>query len=356
MNCIVPAALNGQRLDRAISTLTGLPRTIVKSLLEMGAVSCNGELSSTPSKHVATGAEIEINSTQLDAVNAARNTIAPPAHSSNIEFAVMYEDEQVVVVNKPAGLVTHPGAGHLDDTLLNGLLSRYPEMADVGATQRPGIVHRLDRDTSGLLVCARTEAALEHLLAQMAQRQVVREYVALVRGTPAAKRGTIDAPIARSHRVRTRMQIRPDGREARTDYTVLGSVECLKLTPPVASLVSCALQTGRTHQIRVHLASIALPVLGDPTYGCPDPFGINRQLLHAAKLAFTHPATGETVAFVAPPPTDLEVAAQTLGLGEELAAALAAPPGVPADAPTAALADAPAAAPTAAPAESPNQP
>ncbi len=317
-----PAALDGQRLDRAIATLTGLPRAQVKNLLTNNGVSCDGEPTSTAAKRVVTGQLIEIDAAQLDAINAARARATELIPNPDVDFAVLHEDEHVIVVNKQPGLVTHPGAGHLDDTLLNGLLHRYPEITSAGPPERPGIVHRLDRDTSGLLVCARTDAAYQHLVAQLADHKVVREYVTFVRGTPAARRGTIDAAIGRSHRNRTKMQVGQDGREARTDYVVLGSAPCPELNPPVASLLTCRLQTGRTHQIRVHLASIKLPVLGDASYGCPDPFGANRQLLHAMRLTLEHPTTSETLTFVAEPPADIKSAAQALGLTKELAEAL----------------------------------
>lgn len=318
MRCVVPAALAGQRLDRAVATLTGLSRSVVGKLLADGAITCAGEPAATAADRVTTDQQIDIDPGQLNTVTAAKNAKTAPQPSEEIEFEVLHSDEHIVVVDKPAGLVTHPGAGHHTDTLLNGLLWRFPDMADAGPSERPGIVHRLDRDTSGLLVCARTEIAHHHLTTRLAERAVVRRYVTFVRGVPEATRGTIDAPIGRSHRQRTKMRIRPDGREARTDYMVLGSAECNGLTPPVATALSCLLQTGRTHQIRVHLAGIGLPVLGDLVYGCPDPFGANRQLLHAIALAFDHPCTGEPLAFTSELPADLRAAAQALGLTEQL--------------------------------------
>ncbi len=319
MNCTVPATLDGQRLDRAVAILTGLPRSTVRGLLAAEAIRYNGEPTPAASKRVTVGQQIEIATDQLSAVNAARTETATPTPTEKIEFKVVHEDEQIVVIDKPVGLVTHPGAGHLNDTLLNGLLYRYPDAITAGPPERPAIVHRLDRDTSGLLVCALTFSAHEHLSTQLAERKVARQYVTFVRGTPNARRGTIDAPINRSFRNRTKMQVSPDGRPAQTDYIVLGSAECANLKPPVATLLSCQLRTGRTHQIRVHLASINLPVLGDAVYGCTDPFGGKRQLLHAVKLSFKHPATDEPLMFVSEPPADITIAAQSLGLGEALA-------------------------------------
>ncbi|HCB37804.1 MAG TPA: RluA family pseudouridine synthase [Acidimicrobiaceae bacterium] len=332
----VPAALDGQRLDRALAILTGLSRAAVRRLLDADAVTVGGEQAGAVSTRVRTGAEVEVDATALaDAEQRLRAPSAPVA-VGGIEFAVVHEDEHVVVVAKPAGLVTHPGAGHTDDTLLNGLVHRYPDIASAGPVERPGIVHRLDRGTSGLLVCARTPAAREHLIAQLAARTVVRDYVTLVRGTPDAARGTIDAPIGRSRRNRTKMEVVADGREARTDYAVLGSGRAgagpgagpgEAADPDRAadqgggtrvSLLHCRLQTGRTHQIRVHLAEIGLPVLGDAVYGCPDPFGGDRSLLHALVLRFEHPATGAPVHCVDPPPADFAAAVEALGLSAEV--------------------------------------
>ncbi len=318
MNCTIPTALDGQRLDRAVAILTGLPRSTVKELLVSEAITCNGEPASVASKRVTVGQRIEIADTQLNAANIARTAAAVPTPTQNIEFTVVYEDDQIAVIDKPVGLVTHPGAGHLNDTLLNGLLHRYPDAVTAGPSERPAIVHRLDRDTSGLLVCALTAPAHQHLSAQLAERKVTRQYATFVRGTPNAKRGTIDAPISRSLRNRTKMQVSPDGRPAQTDYVVLGSAECTNLKPPIATLLSCQLRTGRTHQIRVHLASINLPVLGDAIYGCPDPFGGKRQLLHAVKLSFKHPVTETPLTFVSAPPADITTVAQSLGLTEAL--------------------------------------
>jgi 23S rRNA pseudouridine1911/1915/1917 synthase len=219
-----------------------------------------------------------------------------PGADSSIEVVVRHEDDDVVVVAKPAGLVVHPGAGHPDGTLVNGLLARYPELADVGDPARPGIVHRLDRDTSGLLVVARSPAAYEGLVEMLAAHDVERRYVALVWGIPDAARGVIDAPIGRSVRRPTRMSVREGGRAARTAYEV---VETFR-EPEVARL-ACKLETGRTHQIRVHLQAIGHPVVGDAAYGGQrKAIALDRPFLHAGGLAFAHPVTGVGVAIEEP--------------------------------------------------------
>jgi 23S rRNA pseudouridine1911/1915/1917 synthase len=216
-----------------------------------------------------------------------------------------------VVVAKPAGLVVHPGAGHHGGTLVNGLLHRYPEVAGVGDPTRPGIVHRLDRDTSGLLVVARSERAHRALVAALAERRVEREYDALVWGVPDAPRGVVDAPIGRSDARRTRMAVREGGRDARTAYTLVES-----FASPRCSLLRCRLETGRTHQIRVHLAAIGHPVVGDVAYGgARAGLALDRPFLHAGRLAFDHPVTGRRVELDEPLPADLAAVLDRLRRG-----------------------------------------
>jgi 23S rRNA pseudouridine1911/1915/1917 synthase len=211
----------------------------------------------------------------------------------------------VIVVDKAPGLVVHPGAGHARGTLVGGLLARFPDLGNLASAgvcppERPGVVHRLDKGTSGLLVVARTAGAYASLVGQLAARTVDRRYVALVRGAVADERGEVDAPIGRSARTPTRMAVSASGKPARTAYTVL---ERLGGT----TLLSLTLRTGRTHQIRVHLAAIGHPVVGDERYGSPErTLGPGRFFLHAGALAFDHPGTGERVSFSSPLPDDLE--------------------------------------------------
>jgi 23S rRNA pseudouridine1911/1915/1917 synthase len=215
-------------------------------------------------------------------------------------FTIAHQDEHLIVLDKGPGLVVHPARGHREGTL-SQLLG--PLLAGADASwdpERPGIVHRLDRDTSGLMVVARTDQALRLLQAQLGRREIEREYLALVEGRPPARTGTIEAPIGRDPRIRTRMAVGGSGaREARTHFT-------LERALPSTSLLSLLLETGRTHQIRVHLQAIGHPVCGDPEYGTAGLLGLERQFLHAARLAFTHPITGEQVEVRSPLPADLQ--------------------------------------------------
>ncbi len=220
----------------------------------------------------------------------------------NIPINILYEDSSILVLDKDPGMVVHPGAGRSGSTLAHGLLARYPEVVQVGEPDRPGIVHRLDRDTSGLLICARTNEALSQLSQDLADRLIHRSYLTIASGCPEAPKGTIDAPIGRSRRARTKMTVTEDGREARTHYEVLETWTY----PKQASLLKCTLDTGRTHQIRVHLRAIGCPVLGDAVYGKRDPFGIGRPLLHSAEISFVHPVTEEEMNFVCKPPADFD--------------------------------------------------
>ena len=235
----VPGPLEGVRIDRAVALLTGWSRADVQDLLARDAIVVDGRPVGK-SHRLVEGTVIEL----LD----EPTTGAPPAADATIEVDVRYADDDVIVVAKPAGLVVHPGAGHAGGTLVNGLLARYPEIATVGDEMRPGIVHRLDRDTSGLLVAARSARAYDSLVRQIAARTVDRRYVALVWGVMDSPRGIVDAPIGRSTARRTRMAVRESGKAARTAYEVR-----TVFAEPVCSLLDCRLETGRTHQIRVHL-------------------------------------------------------------------------------------------------------
>jgi 23S rRNA pseudouridine1911/1915/1917 synthase len=293
----VPAALAGERVDRAVALLTGLPRSDVAALVESGAVRLGGRVVSTRSRRVAEGDLLEV---EMAAPSRQSALVA----DSSVEVSIVYSDDDVIVVDKPPGLVVHPGAGHPSGTLVHVLLARFPEIEGVGADpQRPGIVHRLDEGTSGLLVVARSTRAYDSLVAQLKSRSADRRYLGLVAGTVGPAAGMVDAPIGRSERERTRMAVSVRGREARTRYEVrerfVEPIEC--------TLVECRLETGRTHQIRVHMAAIGHPVIGDPRYRgarsglpCPRPF------LHAYRLAFDHPGTGERVEFASPLPPDLD--------------------------------------------------
>jgi 23S rRNA pseudouridine1911/1915/1917 synthase len=253
--------------------------------------------------HVAAAGKVRVTAGQEIAVD---EDLVPasgtPAADPDVAVPVVHEDADVVVVDKPAGLVVHPGHGNESGTLVNGLLARYPELAGVGDPARPGIVHRLDRDTSGLLAVARTELAYDALVAALGRREVERIYLALAWGHPDAPRGVIDAPLGRSATRATRMAVNVDGREARTRYEVQRTFR----DPVPCALLECHLETGRTHQIRVHLAAIGHPVIGDRDYGgVRSALTVPRPMLHAHRLGLRHPRSGEALTVSSPLPADM---------------------------------------------------
>lgn len=305
---VVPASLAGERVDRVVALLSGRSRAEVAELVAAGAVRLDGQPVSSRHRRVAAGEALLVEDNELPGADTA------PAAEAAVVFEVVHEDPALVVVDKPAGLVVHPGAGHAQGTLVSGLLARYPDLAEVPAVDgwdpsRPGIVHRLDKDTSGLLAVARTPSARARLAAQLADRTMGRIYLALALGEVHAEVGTIEAPIGRSTRDPTRMAVRRDGRAARTHYRVLERFT----TPAPATLLELRLETGRTHQIRVHLRAIGHPVAGDTRYGgsCR-PLGLGRPFLHASQLHLVHPTSGAERTFSSPLPADLEAALRSL--------------------------------------------
>ena len=292
----IPPALAGERLDRVVAMTTGVTRAEASALVEEGAVRIDGATVRNRTRRVASGQLLDV-----DVPETAE--AAGLQADGSVDFAVTYDDDDIIVVDKPAHLVVHPGAGNDDGTLVSGLLARYPEIAGVGDTARPGIVHRLDSGTSGLLVIARSAKAYESLVDQLQHRDVEREYVALVLGHIENNAGVIDAPIGRSGGDRTRMAVTADGREARTRYVVEARYD----DPIALSLVVCRLETGRTHQIRVHFAAIGHPVAGDARYGGVRPtLALTRPFLHARRLGFDHPSDGRGVSFESALPPDLQ--------------------------------------------------
>ena len=294
----IPAVLDGERVDRVVALLTGLSRSDVAELVGAGGVRLGGRPVTTRSRRVAEGDELEV------AVPAPSERAAPAADPA-VEVTVVHADDHVAVVDKPAGLVVHPGAGGEGATLVHGLLARFPGIASIGAGEanRPGIVHRLDKGTSGLLAVALTAGAYHSLVAQLKARAVERRYLALVRGRVEAPSGLVDAPLAPAAADPTRMAVSARGREARTRYQVLERFE----DPAPLTLLECRLETGRTHQIRVHLAAIGHPVVGDARYGRgPGDLDAPRPFLHAHRLAFDHPAGGERLTFSSALPPDLQ--------------------------------------------------
>jgi 23S rRNA pseudouridine1911/1915/1917 synthase len=289
----VPQEAAGERLDVFLASHAG-SRAAAQRLIDGGRVTVNGE--PRPKRHVLAGGETVA---VAEPEPGAEPPAVPPA-----PFAVAYEDEHLLVIDKPPGVVVHPAHGHRQGTLVQALAGRVAGGDD---PDRPGIVHRLDRDTSGLLVVARSEAAHAALKAQLARRELVREYLALVEGRPPARSGTIDAPLGRDRRVRTRISTdTDDGREAITHFEVERAL-------PHDTLLRVRLETGRTHQIRAHLLAIGHPVAGDPEYGAAGRHGLARQFLHAARLAFPHPMSGAAVDVSSPLPADLEAALQRAG-------------------------------------------
>lgn len=299
---VVPSALAGERLDRALALLTARPRADVSRAIATGGVTISGEPALQRSRHLKEAELVSVVMERLGVAVPGASAAAP----GEVALQIIYDDDDVIVVNKPAGLVTHPGAGVHATTLVAGLLERYPELASLpeqgrGSAQRPGIVHRLDKETSGLLVVARSQRAYESLTQQLAARTAKRTYLALALGSMQAARGVVDAPIGRSSRDPTKMAVASTGREARTSYTVLRRF----CEPLRATELELHLETGRTHQIRVHLAAIGHPVLGDARYGgSRRSSGVNRLMLHAMRLGFVGPGSGKALEFEAQPPEE----------------------------------------------------
>ena len=298
----MPPTLDGERLDRVIAVLCGCSRSEADRVIADGHVSVDGEVAASRSGRVSEGEVIEVDA---DPHRAPARLEPDPA----VEFAVVHQDEDLLIIDKPAGVVVHPGAGSETGTLAAGLLARFPDLAAVGEPLRPGIVHRLDKGTSGLLAVARNEATRRSLTDQLSARRMGRLYVALVWGRFDERSGVIDAPIGRSSRDRTRMAVVVDGREARTRYEVKSTFSA----PGELALLECSLESGRTHQVRVHLAEIGHPVVGDVVYGSSRPrLGLGRQFLHSAELRLRHPRTREAMVFVSELPPDLGSVLATL--------------------------------------------
>lgn len=317
LTATLPEAAKGQRLDKALAlAFPDVSRSRLKTLVEAGAVSLDGAPVLDPARKAVPGAVVDL--------------VLPPAEPAepegeDIPLDVVFEDDQLIVIDKPAGLVVHPAAGNWTGTLVNALIHHCGEsLSGIGGVRRPGIVHRLDKDTTGLMVAAKSDAAHKSLAGQFADHgrtnDLERGYYALVWGAPEPYRGTIETQIARSNTDRTKMAVvRQGGKEAITHYEVVERYPEGSGRDAVASLVECRLETGRTHQIRVHLASIGHPLIGDQDYGkgfltkinrLPEDLGgavraFPRQALHAYLLAFTHPVTRELLRFEGDLPEDL---------------------------------------------------
>lgn len=294
------------RLDKALADGTDLSRERVKALIAEGRVEIDGRLATSPSAKVAAGAGYVIHVPPLD---------DPQAHPQDIPIVVVFEDAHLIVVDKAAGMVVHPAAGNADGTLVNALLHHCAhnsggQLSGIGGVARPGIVHRIDKDTSGLLVVAKSDKAHEGLARQFADHSLERAYLAVCMGYPLPQSGTIDKRLGRSDADRKKMAVLPEdstrGKHAVTHFRTLERLEG-------CTLIECRLETGRTHQVRVHLASIGHALVGDPVYGRSTAqirpvlkaLGFERQALHAAVLGFIHPATGEALRFESPLPADM---------------------------------------------------
>jgi 23S rRNA pseudouridine1911/1915/1917 synthase len=292
----VPAALSGERLDRVVAMVTSASRADAAVAVSNGGAAVDGVIVRSGKVRLHEGQRIVIDPDSLPRVEL-------PTGDESVPIRVVYEDADLIVVDKDAGVVVHPAAGNPGGTLVNGLLARYPEIASVGDAARPGIVHRLDAGTSGLLVVARTPSAYDALVAALSARTVARTYRALVWGHPESPHGVVDAPIGRDLRDPLRMAVVVDGRPARTHYRTLATYT----TPVAVADLECSLETGRTHQIRVHLAAIGHPVVGDTTYGgAREGLVAPRPMLHATALAFEHPRTGAPMSFTSPLPDDMD--------------------------------------------------
>ncbi|OBV11328.1 RluA family pseudouridine synthase [Erythrobacter dokdonensis] len=304
------SAGSGVRLDKALAEAAGMSRARVQALIDEGRVEIAGKPASSASLKVAAGTPFRI------AVPPAAEAAAAP---EDIPLTIAFEDEHLIVVDKPAGMVVHPAAGNRAGTLVNALLHHCRgQLSGIGGVARPGIVHRIDKDTSGLLVIAKTDAAHEGLARQFAAHSVHRRYLAVCAGHPSPSEGTIDARIGRSDADRKKMTVLPKnssrGKTAVTHYKVLERFDH-------AALIECRLETGRTHQVRVHCASIGHALVGDPVYGrTPKPLrpmlerlGFARQALHAAELGFVHPASDEYLRFRADLPQDMAELIDQLG-------------------------------------------
>jgi 23S rRNA pseudouridine1911/1915/1917 synthase len=291
----VPAALAGERLDRIVALILDVSRSVASAVIAGGGASVDGTRCESGKLRLEEGQTVAVDP-------AAVPTVSLPEPDPSVVFTVVHVDEAIIVIDKPAGLVVHPGAGNPAGTLVNGLLAEFPDIRDVGEPHRPGIVHRLDAGSSGLLVVARTAAAATGLIEQFADHSAQRVYIALVWGHPEAPHGVIDAPIGRSRQDPLRMAVVADGRPSRTEYRVLRRFD----SPADLALLECRLETGRTHQIRVHLGSINHPLVGDPVYGQRRPrLQLERPFLHAAELSFRHPASGEQLTFTSELAPDL---------------------------------------------------
>ena len=285
----------GERVDRVIAFFSGLSRSKVSDLISKRLILRNG----IPIKK---GSEIVHLNDEISMPNLVGEAVEEIASDESIDFEVIFEDDSVIVVSKPSGLIVHPGSGIANGTLVNGLAAQFPDLREIGDPTRLGLVHRLDKGTSGLLIVARTPEALDNLKFQMQERHIHRQYFAIVAGHLESNKGVVDAPLGRDPKNPLKRAVINSGKYARTHYEIDQKYE----SPFKVSILNCRLETGRTHQIRVHLAAIGHPVLGDELYGGRTSFNIeNRLALHAQMLTFLHPKTKNLMNFESPLPAEL---------------------------------------------------
>lgn len=298
----IQVTVNCERLDRYLSeTLSNLSRSRIQQLISDNCVQVNGTICTSKKDKLKIGDRITITIPESQPLQIT---------AQNIPLDILYEDDQLLILNKPAGLVVHPAPGHYDGTLVNALLAHCPNLPGIGGIQRPGIVHRLDKDTTGAIAIAKTDLAYQHLQAQLQAKTAGREYLGLVYGVPKTTSGTIDLPIGRHPQDRKKMAIIPlesGGRSAVTHWRIeerLGNY----------TLMYFRLETGRTHQIRVHISKIGHPIIGDPVYGSGRSLGVNipGQALHAWKLRLQHPISQEWIEAIAPPPPSFQTLLEVL--------------------------------------------
>ena len=292
---------DGRRLDLQLSEASGLTRSRIASLMEQGCCLAGGKTCTKAGTKPAAGTEVTL------AVPAPRPA-APQAE--DIPLEILYEDDDLAVVVKPRGMVVHPAAGHEDGTLVNALLGNLSELSGIGGEMRPGIVHRLDKDTSGLMMVAKNDETQNALSEMLKNREIEKHYLALVEGLLQEPAGRVEAPIGRSKKDRKKMAVDPEGREAVTEWRVAAEGKN-------CSLLDVDILTGRTHQIRVHMRSIHHPVCGDPLYGYEKGVRVPCLMLHARSLAFTHPRTGEKLSFRAEIPEDFQKGLKAGGISIE---------------------------------------
>ena len=296
MEFVISDIQQGRRLDVVLAETTKPleSRANIQRSIRAGLISIDGITTTRSSTKVISG--------QIIRVKPPKDYLAPAITPSELHLNIVFEDDDIAIIDKPSGMVVHSGAGHLTDTMANAAVTRWPKISSVGDTDRPGIVHRLDRDTSGLLIIALNPTAYNNLTLMIKKHEIERIYTALVHGHPKSSTGTIDAPIGRDPHHRTRQAVNAGGRPALTHYEVIREIGQF-------SFIKVRLETGRMHQIRVHMTAIGHPIVGDQTYGKRQSIAnLSRQFLHASKLTFNHPISSEKISVTSKLPDDLQSA------------------------------------------------